>query len=302
MEFFDYSLSNDFYSILFRKDGFFSFAAYIAKEFLAANYVIISDSNVATILAVPFLHELRKCTQAKVHIVSFMAGEKFKTRETKEMIEDTMLEKMCNRDTVIIAIGGGVVGDMAGFVASTFCRGVKFVQVPTSLLAMVDSSVGGKVAVDTIHGKNMIGAFYSPVAVLIDISVLNSLPKRELINGMAEVIKIAAIYCKKFFEFLEINMTKLLHFDDCLVECVQTAVALKLDVCNQDPKELGIRSILNFGHTIGHALEIASNGKLLHGEAVAIGMLMESELAFKKGLKLSCYNRLFKLLQGIFLF
>jgi 3-dehydroquinate synthase len=186
-----------------------------------------------------------------------------------------------NRDTTVIALGGGVVGDIAGFAAACYMRGVAFVQVPTSLLAQVDSSVGGKTGVNHDKGKNLVGAFHQPRLVLIDTDTLGTLPERELKAGLAEVIKYGAICDAGFFTWLETNMTALLGKDpDALAYAIQRSCQLKADVVSEDEREAGRRAILNFGHTFGHAIEhCLGYGEWLHGEAVAAGMLMAAELS-----------------------
>ena len=238
--------------------------------------MLVSDPNVAVIA-----QRIQQCIQniqptGSVYLCVLGMGEVTKTRMAKEYVENMMMRKICTRNCVVVAVGGGVVGDVAGFVAATFCRGVRYVQVPTSLLAMVDSSIGGKVAVDVETVKNVIGSFYNPSGVFIDLEFLKSLPKREFINGVAEIIKIAAIYSFEFFDYLEQNMDKLIGGDQkILLHCIRESIRLKTQIVLIDEKETGIRSILNFGHSLGHAFEL---GHLLHGEAVAIGMVAESRI------------------------
>lgn len=195
-----------------------------------------------------------------------------------------MLENECNRDTVLVALGGGVVGDLGGFVAATYMRGIPFVQVPTSILAMVDSSIGGKTGIDTPAGKNMIGAFHKPLAVIIDVEVLKTLPLRELSNGMAEAIKAGAIRSKELFELCEQSASRVFNFDlDLLVDIISAAAQIKASVVIADYKEADLRSILNVGHTIGHAIEAYMQPRMLHGECISIGMVEELELANRLG-------------------
>lgn len=213
-------------------------------------------------------------------------GEQYKNLATFEVILSSLLEKKHARDTTIIALGGGVIGDMAGFAASAYQRGVPFIQVPTTLLAQVDSSVGGKTAVNHPLGKNMIGAFYQPQAVVIDIECLKTLPAREFAAGMAEVIKYGIIYDADFFTWLELNIKniKSLH-PDSIIYMLQRCCAIKAEVVALDEKESGIRALLNLGHTFGHAIEAEQGyGNWLHGEAVAVGMILAAKTSLKLGL------------------
>jgi 3-dehydroquinate synthase len=208
-------------------------------------------------------------------------GESFKTVATMQKILDQLVTAGANRDTTVIALGGGVVGDIAGFAAACYMRGVAFVQVPTTLLAQVDSSVGGKTGVNHEKGKNLIGAFHQPQLVLIDTETLNTLPKRELRAGLAEVIKYGAICDPQFFAWLESNMGALLDKDPAaLAHAIQRSCELKAEVVAADEHESGRRAILNFGHTFGHAIEhCLGYGQWLHGEAVGAGMLMAAQLS-----------------------
>ncbi len=219
----------------------------------------------------------------KVKVVNIKPGEASKNLATLEMLYDGALEAGLDRNSCVIALGGGVVGDMAGFMASTFLRGVPYVQVPTTLLAQVDSSVGGKVAVNHPRGKNLIGAFYQPKLVLVDIETLDTLNDGEYRAGMAEVIKYGIIGDNELFAWLEENMGRLLERDpDCLLRAVAGSVAQKAGVVESDEREVGKRRVLNLGHTFAHALEAATQyDYYLHGEAVLIGMDMAASLAVK---------------------
>lgn len=212
-------------------------------------------------------------------------GESHKNLATLNQIFETLLSEGCNRDVTLIALGGGVVGDMTGFAAASFMRGVHFIQIPTTLLAQVDSSVGGKTGVNHPLGKNMIGAFYQPQAVLIDVSVLKTLPARELSAGLAEVIKYGFIAELGFVDWLELNMKQLRALDDeALIYAVAASCECKAKIVSQDEREKGLRAILNLGHTFGHALESHYRYQhYLHGEAVAIGMSMALELSAALG-------------------
>ncbi len=213
--------------------------------------------------------------------ISLADGESFKTLATMQTILDKLVTSGANRDTTVIALGGGVVGDIAGFAAACYMRGVAFIQVPTTLLAQVDSSVGGKTGVNHEKGKNLIGAFHQPRVVLIDTDTLNTLPAREFRAGLAEVIKYGAICDPAFFAWLESNMIALLEKDpEVLAHAIQRSCELKAEVVAEDEREAGRRAILNFGHTFGHAIErCLGYGEWLHGEAVAAGMIMAAQLS-----------------------
>ena len=209
--------------------------------------------------------------------ISIPAGESSKSRKTKEEIENRLLENKFGRDTLIIAFGGGVIGDLAGFVASTFNRGVPLIHVPTTLLAMVDSSIGGKTSVDTEHGKNLIGTVCQPAAVFSDLDFLETLPDEEFLNGLAEIIKMSIIKDKKLFDFLKNSHKKIISRDKkLLLQIIKRSAELKTEVIEKDPEEAGLRQILNFGHTFGHALESYYKYKIKHGYAVSQGMIVES--------------------------
>ena len=217
----------------------------------------------------------------QVRAISLPDGEAYKTLETVEDILDTLVEGGANRDTTLIALGGGVVGDITGFAAACYMRGVDFIQAPTTLLAQVDSSVGGKTGVNHASGKNLIGAFHQPQAVMIDTGTLDTLPDRELRAGLAEVIKYGAIVDADFFGWLESNIEALLARDaEALAIAIQRSCELKADIVAEDERESGRRAILNFGHTFGHAIERCQGyGEWLHGEAVAAGMVMAAQLS-----------------------
>ncbi|WP_019613549.1 3-dehydroquinate synthase [Psychromonas ossibalaenae] len=213
-------------------------------------------------------------------------GEKFKNIETFESILSALLAKKHARDTTIVALGGGVIGDMAGFAAACYQRGVPFIQVPTTVLSQVDSSVGGKTAVNHPLGKNMIGAFYQPKAVIIDINCIKTLPEREFAAGMAEVIKYGIIYDSAFFSWLETNVEAIkAQQPQALIYMIKRCCEIKAEVVAQDEKEHGIRALLNLGHTFGHAIEAEQGyGNWLHGEAVAAGMVLAGKTALILGL------------------
>ncbi len=245
---------------------------------------VVADSRVARLWGRDLLKRLSNISPGAV-LVEFPAGEKSKTRRTKEKIEDALLARGYGRDSLLVALGGGVTGDLAGFVAATFHRGVPYVQVPTTLLAMVDSSVGGKTAVDTPAGKNLIGAFWQPLCVLADPLLLSTLPRRELRSGLAEVAKHGAIADEKLFSFVEGNWERVLRGEPrAIVRCVRDSCRIKAGVVSRDEREGGYRQILNFGHTAAHALELLSGYRLLHGEALWAGLAVEARLAEGLGL------------------
>jgi|TARA_B110000971_G_scaffold219608_1_gene261122 3-dehydroquinate synthase len=211
-------------------------------------------------------------------------GEQFKTLEAVQTIITTLLEKKHNRQTTLIALGGGVVGDITGFAASVYQRGVNFIQIPTTTLSQVDSSVGGKTGVNHILGKNMIGAFHQPQCVIADISTLSTLPNREFSAGLAEIIKYGLIHDAKFFKWLEQNISKLMARDsDIIAQAILVSCQTKANIVSIDERESGIRAILNLGHTFGHAIEATMGyGNWLHGEAVAAGMVMAVDLSCRQ--------------------
>lgn len=212
-------------------------------------------------------------------------GEAYKTLEWANHIYTALLVNSFDRKSALVALGGGVIGDLTGFAAATFMRGVPFVQVPTTLLAMVDSSVGGKTGVNHPMGKNMIGAFYQPKYVLMDLAALKTLPREEFIAGMAEVIKYGVIADAELFDYLDENREGILSLDqEALGYIIRRSCEIKADVVSKDEREAGLRAILNFGHTIGHAVETLENYTMRHGEAVAVGMVVAARLAHKTGL------------------
>jgi 3-dehydroquinate synthase len=214
-------------------------------------------------------------------------GEEYKTLQSAAAIYDQMVDAGMERGSALVALGGGVVGDLAGFVAATYMRGVPLIQVPTTLLAQVDSSVGGKVAVNHSRGKNLIGCFYQPKLVFADLQVLKTLPEREIRAGMAEVIKYGAIWDSTFFTFLERQLDRILSLEPApLMETVKRSCAIKAEIVSGDEREEGRRAILNFGHTIGHALESLTDYRVYrHGEAIAAGMAAAARLAVNRGLQ-----------------
>ena len=264
-------------------------------EYLAGgDCLIVSNETVAPL----YLDTLTANLFGKtVETIQLPDGEAFKTLDTMSTVLDKLVSTGANGDTTVIALGGGVVGDITGFAAACYMRGVAFVQVPTTLLAQVDSSVGGKTGVNHPLGKNLIGAFYQPRIVLIDTATLDTLPDRELSAGLAEIIKAGAIADADFFAWLESNMAALLARDpEAIAHAVQRSCEIKAEVVAEDEREAGRRAILNFGHTFAHAIEHCQGyGEWLHGEAVAAGMVMAAELS---GIEPSDIERLRELLQS----
>lgn len=255
----------------------------LRKRPLAHRYVIVTDSH---------LHRRGESLQAAfrrrglaVDLLSFPAGEASKSRRVRDAIEDGIIGLGAGRDTALVALGGGVVGDLAGFVASTFNRGIPYVQIPTTLIGMVDSAIGGKTGINHPAGKNLIGAFHQPSAVYIDVDYLRSLPSRHFNSGMAEVVKCGVIADARMFAFLEGHIEHLARRDPQMMShLIERCCRIKARVVSDDPFEANRRKILNFGHTIGHALETLSGLRLAHGEAVAIGMAAEARIASRLGL------------------
>jgi len=252
---------------------------------VSKNVAVITNSTVAPLYLDRVRNSLLRAGY-RVNEIVLPDGEQHKTLETVSGIYDQLARMDFDRNCPVIALGGGVIGDMAGFAAATFLRGVPYIQIPTTLLSQVDSSVGGKTGVNLSEGKNLVGAFYQPGIVIIDPDVLVTLDPSELKAGLAEVIKYGVILDADFFAFLEKNMANLLALDhDALVHVIKTCCALKAEVTSQDEKEKGLRSILNFGHTIGHAVETLANYQdYIHGEAVAIGMAAVAKLSVYWGL------------------
>ena len=246
---------------------------------------IVTNDTVAPLYLDTLVATLSASAQT-VQTVILKDGEQHKTLSDLDPIFTSLLKAGADRKTVLFALGGGVVGDMTGFAAASYMRGIRFVQVPTTLLAQVDSSVGGKTGVNHPLGKNMIGAFHQPSLVVCDVSYLATLPKREFASGLAEVIKYGPIADPGFFDWLEVNMDALLQLSpDALIHAVRRCCELKADVVARDERESGLREILNFGHTFGHAIEAGMGyGTWTHGEGVAVGMLMASDLSHRLGL------------------
>jgi 3-dehydroquinate synthase len=256
----------------------------LARHVKGSKVAIVTNTTVAPLYLERVAAPLRAAGRDVVEIV-LPDGEEYKTWESLNLVFDALLANKCDRKTTLVALGGGVIGDMTGFAAATYMRGVPFVQVPTTLLAQVDSSVGGKTGINHPLGKNMIGAFYQPRAVLADTATLDTLPARELSAGLAEVIKHGAILDAKLFDWIEQNIDKLVARDaDALAHAIARSCEIKADVVRKDEREGGLRAVLNFGHTFGHAIEAGMGyGNWLHGEAVGCGMVMAADLSQRLG-------------------
>jgi len=250
-----------------------------------SHIVIITDNKVKKLYGDKLLNDLKNNLESSfLNLLSFSPGEKSKTQDTVIRLQNEMFKLACGRDTLIIALGGGVVGDVAGYVAATYMRGIPYVQIPTTLLAMVDSSIGGKTGIDTKYGKNLIGTFWQPVAVFITPGVVETLSRKHVINGLLEAIKMFITHDAKMFEYVRNNLDKILNLNPVVLQKVITrAIEIKVGVVMRDEREKGERSILNFGHTIGHAMEKLSKYAVMHGEAVGLGMLVEARVAVLMG-------------------
>lgn len=275
---------DDSYKVFIEKGVVNKLPSLLKKLNLGQKYAIITDSKTAKIHGQTISKFLNK-NGIKNEIFSFESGEKSKSLSTIESLSEAMVEKGFNRKDAIIALGGGVVGDVAGFLASIYLRGIPFVQIPTTLLAMVDSAIGGKTGVDLKSGKNLLGTITQPKAVFVDINILKTLPENQIRNGLGEIIKYGVIKDEKFFAYLEKNLAKIFTHDEKVLNyIIQKSIAIKVEVVENDEKEAKNRMILNYGHTYGHALETMSNYTLLHGYAISIGMVIANEMAVTKKL------------------
>ena len=281
----DVALGERSYPIYFGTDLNALFAPTCQQHGIPRRIVILTDSNVAHYYLEPLEKNLRHF-KFNVSSIVIPPGEHQKSLHRANAFYTELLKQNVSRKSAIVALGGGVIGDLAGFVAATYQRGLILVQVPTTLLAQVDSSVGGKVAVNHPLGKNMIGAFYQPKFVWVDGETLRTLPPREVLCGLAEVIKYGVVFDAEFFAYLETNLENILKLEPASVMHVQARCCeLKAHVVAEDEREQGLRMVLNYGHTIGHALEAAGNYRILkHGEAVLLGMIAESFIAREMGL------------------
>ncbi|MGV1099862.1 3-dehydroquinate synthase [Thiovibrio sp. JS02] len=272
------------YDILIEKGLLAAIGQDLKTRAIAKRYVVVADSHVAEILA-PRLMDSLAGAGLRADLITFPRGEESKHLATVAALASNLARLGVDRKDALIALGGGVTGDITGFLAAIYMRGIPFVQIPTTLLAQVDSSVGGKTGVDIPEGKNLVGAFYQPCCVYIDSSVLHSLPQAELLNGLAEVIKYSVIQDAEFFRFLSENRTAILARKlPVLEEVIARCCTIKAKVVAADEREADLRRILNFGHTLGHAVEAASHYALAHGLAVGMGMVAVCELAALKGI------------------
>jgi len=296
------NLADRSYDIQIGSGNLKGLSPFLQKHCASNHAVIITDTNVDALYA-DKLGDVLAEDQWEVHILVVDAGELSKSPEVACDLWETMLDEGTDRQSIVVAVGGGVVGDLAGYVAATYTRGLGFFQVPTSLLAQVDSSVGGKVGINLPGAKNMVGAFWQPLGVLIDVDVLATLPEREYRAGLAEVVKYGIILDAEFFAYLEQNVAAInAHDPATLSYIVERCCRLKADVVEQDERETtGLRAVLNYGHTFAHAFEAAGNyGELLHGEAVSIGMMCAARLAQRMGrVDQSFVDRQLALLQSL---
>jgi shikimate kinase / 3-dehydroquinate synthase len=273
----------------------------IASLYTRGNTAIVTNTTVSPLYASRLTAALKN-SGFRTSVIELPDGENFKSLEHLQHIYSSMLEAGLDRQSLLIALGGGVIGDMTGFAAATYMRGVPFIQIPTTLLAQVDSSVGGKTGVNLTEGKNLIGAFYQPLMVLIDPQVLRTLPPRQLQSGAAEVIKSAVIHDPVFFEYLEHSTSGIAAADMTVLQnIITTCCRIKASITSQDETEQGVRAFLNFGHTIGHAIEtLTGYTSYTHGEAVAIGMAAVAQISYKLGFcKKNVAERVTALLQNV---
>jgi 3-dehydroquinate synthase len=264
--------------------GLFSALPSILSRFCPSpRYAVITDDHVAELYALKLSRSMH-AAGFRTDVFAFSHGEASKTRDTWCVVTDAMLEAGLGRDCAVIGFGGGVPGDLGGFVAATYMRGVPLVQVPTSLLAMIDSSVGGKTGVDTPAGKNLVGAFHQPRTVVVDPDLLRTLPDEHLRAGLAEAVKHGAIADAEYLDWIESSAAELLAGDtEALTRLIVRSVEIKAEIVSADEREGGRRKVLNFGHTVGHAVEALSGYALLHGEAVALGMVEEARIGERMG-------------------
>ena len=272
------------YHILIARGALAEVGSIAASRTGAHRYAIIADQTVAPLYAGRVRSSLG---EGRSNVYTIRPGEEQKTRETWTSLTDSLLRDGYGRDTAVVALGGGVVGDLAGFLAATYMRGVPYVQVPTTLLAMIDASIGGKTGVDTPAGKNLVGAFHQPAAVIADPDVLRTLPAEHLRAGLAEALKHGVIADAQYFDEVATAAPAIIAGDraagSALERVVVRSVSIKADVVRRDEREGGVRKTLNFGHTLGHAIELRSGFRLLHGEAVAMGMVLEARVAERVG-------------------
>jgi 3-dehydroquinate synthase len=257
----------------------------VCRELRSGNKVVVVSNNVVGAFYLESVKTALSKAGFSVYTIEIPDGEEYKSLKTLKSIYDRLIDFGFDRNSLLVALGGGVVGDITGFAAATYLRGVPFVQVPTTLLGQVDSSVGGKTGVNHEKGKNLIGAFYQPGLVLIDTATIDTLPEREYLSGLAEVVKYGVVLDGAFFTFLAENVANLLSRDKgCLQKAIKRSCEIKAYIVNKDEKETGVRAVLNYGHTVGHAVEtLTSYKKYTHGEAVAIGMAQAAKFSEAMG-------------------
>lgn len=275
----------DFYYSIYFDDSFSGLASALKEAKLDRKKIcIVTDTNVAPLYEEALLVSLEKLN-AEISVFTFSAGEENKNLDTVQKLYETLIQKGLDRKSLLVALGGGVVGDLTGFAAATYLRGIPFVQIPTTLLAQVDSSVGGKTGVDFLKYKNMVGAFHQPSLVYMNLSTLKTLPSKEFSCGMGEVLKTGLICDKDFFEFICASKNEVASFDLSVIsKMVRRCCEIKASVVERDPKEQGERALLNLGHTIGHAVEKQMNFQLLHGQCVGLGLLAAAFISMNRGL------------------
>ena len=257
-------------------------ALIIGKNHKAGHYILITDDCVGSL----YSKQMMNCFNdvgLNINLIEFTAGESSKNISTVLNIAGKLLELRADRGTMLIALGGGVVGDMVGFIASIYMRGIPYIQIPTTLIGQVDSSIGGKTAIDLSQGKNLLGSFCQPQSVFVDLAFLETLPEKEFNNGLAEIIKYGIIDDEKMFRLLEGNMEAIKNRDsELLTKLVESCCRIKKSIVEIDEKEQGLRRLLNFGHTLGHAIEAVSKYSISHGEGVALGMIAAARISQKK--------------------
>ncbi|MCH8156648.1 MAG: 3-dehydroquinate synthase [Nitrospinae bacterium] len=278
-------LADRSYDILIGRDLLMRTGEFLADRLNPSRVVVVTHPSIRRLFGEKIESSLAAGGLNNPEFIEVPAGEASKSLKQAESVYDRLLELHCDRQSVLIALGGGVIGDLTGFIAATYQRGISFVQVPTTLLSQVDSSVGGKTAVNHPRGKNMIGSFHQPRLVVIDLETLHTLSPNEFRAGLAEVVKYGVIADAELFAFLEANAERILSLDSaCLEHIIETSCAIKAEVVEKDERESRYRMVLNFGHTFGHAIEaLTGYTRLLHGEAVAIGMVQAARLSAETG-------------------
>jgi 3-dehydroquinate synthase len=268
------------YKIITGNNTFKDLSELIEKKLKPDKCFVITDENVFEIYQQKISKELIKKNK-NYHLFVIPPGEKSKSQKTRDELENLIINYKPSRNSLIVAFGGGIVGDLSGFLASTILRGIRYIQVPTTIISQVDSAIGGKTGINTKHSKNLIGTFHQPELVLVDFNFIQTLPDDEFFNGVGEILKSLLIGSEEGFRFLEINVDKIFTRDEeILKRLIEESIKVKVDIVAKDPEEKNLRKILNFGHTIGHAIESLSNYKIKHGFAVAEGIVVESYLSF----------------------